>query len=180
MNDTFHILAREEDAIKLVIGLVVGAIWLISAIVNAAKAKKPQGEQKPWEQVLRDLGAGTPPAPPPPVPQHQQRQQRPPPMPKKQQQPQQPKRKKQKQQQQSARPQPVAKPSVQFEESSTHRVVEEEAPPSSVTAIVSSTSSRAVPPTVSLGKTSMMLTPTTIREAMILTEVLGKPVSMRE
>ena len=67
MIDSMHILAREEDAIKLVIGLVVGAIWLISAIVNAAKQqKKPQGEQKPWEQVLRDLGAGTPPTAPPP------------------------------------------------------------------------------------------------------------------
>ena len=158
------------------IGLVVGAIWLISAIVNAAKQqKKPQGEQKPWEQVLRDLGAGTPPtAPPPPVPQ-QQRQQRPPPMPKKQQQ--QPKRKKQKQQQ-AARAQPVPVHVAQVEESSTHRVVEEAAPV--MTEVVSSVAARAVPPTVSLGKTSMMLTPSTIREALILRVVLDRPVSMRE
>jgi outer membrane biosynthesis protein TonB len=169
MIDSVHILAKDDDVVKVVIGLVVGAIWLISAIVGAAKKQKPQGQPKPWEEVIRDLGqmAGPPP-PPPPV--QQQRQQRPPPMPKQQQQ-----KRKKKQQQSRAQPVAAAKPVAQFEESSTHRVVEEVQP-----IAVSSVGARAVPPTVSLGKTSMMLTPTTIREAMILTEVLNKPVSMRE
>lgn len=173
MIDSLHILAKDDDVVKVVIGLVIGAIWLVSAIVGASKKQKPQGQPKPWADVLHDLGqmAGSPPPPPPPV--QQQRQQRPPPMPGRP--PQQQQKRKKKQQQ--ARPQPVAaaKPAVQFEESSTHRVVEESQP-----IAVSSVGARAVPPTVSLGKTSMMLTPRTIREAMILTEVLGRPVSMRE
>ncbi|MCY2953458.1 MAG: hypothetical protein NTU53_15990 [Planctomycetota bacterium] len=55
-----YILAADEiDGIfKLLIGIVVGAIWLIGAVM-AAKKKKPGGEkEKSWEQILRDLTGG--------------------------------------------------------------------------------------------------------------------------
>ena len=55
----YILAANETDGIfKLLIGIVVGAIWLIGAIM-AAKKKKPGGEkEKSWEQILRDLTGG--------------------------------------------------------------------------------------------------------------------------
>jgi hypothetical protein len=62
-----------EEIVKILIGVAFFGFWIISGIISASRKKGPQQQQKQrsWEQILEDLAGVKPkprqPPPPPPV-----------------------------------------------------------------------------------------------------------------
>ena len=69
------LLAGSSDDIgKILVPIVVVAIWVIGAIIAASQKKKGPRKSKSWEEILRELAGAPPqqpsqpPPPPPPAP----------------------------------------------------------------------------------------------------------------
>jgi hypothetical protein len=182
-----HILARgEDDAVKIIFGIIVVVVWIVSAIASQLKKQKQQQKKEAdWERILREQTQGTPPQSQqqtPPVLRPQPQRTVPPPTPSRPRPVPQAKKRSVPKQRPSP-PRPVSRPQsppprqvpamARTEESDTHAVLTRQAPAAPVQPL-------RPPPSLTTESLARWLRPATLRQQFILTEILQPPLSLRD
>ncbi len=195
VNDMTHYLAADNELPKGIVGLIIFAIWVISAIAGGIKKRnqaRPMGSTQPGmqqpsaleafqrqvaqrlQEVQRQMQTPLPPFPPPggvPVSNRQRIQAQ-------QQQAasvRQAKRVKQNQQQQQRKRKSPPPPIPQRQQAQA--VAVEEVPPIEA---VQPPSARPQAPSVNADVIAKWMKPATLRQQFIITEIFQPPLSMRE
>lgn len=58
MHEQLNILlaAEPDDIVKIIFGALFVLVWIVGGLLASTRKKRPQAEQRSWEDILRDLG----------------------------------------------------------------------------------------------------------------------------